>query len=160
MQVYSLIMPAKSALKVAADPADLLGCSCMWLRKATRRLSQIYDQHLEPLGLTITQYGLLARLSAADGIGVGAFAEQLVMDPTTLTRNLRPLERQRLLVLAPDPRDRRSRMLHLTARGRERLAEARPVWARAQRQIEDSVGREDVAALHASLGRLLDRLAA
>lgn len=151
-------MPARAAAKAIADPSDLLGCSCMWLRKATRRLSQIYDQHLEPLGLTITQYGLLAKLSAADGIGVGAFAEQLVMDPTTLTRNLRPLQRQRLLVFAPDPRDRRSRMLHLTAKGRERLAEARPVWAKAQRQIEDSVGRQDVAALHASLGRLLDRL--
>lgn len=153
-------MASRPITRAVADPADPLGCSCMWLRKATRRLSQIYDQHLEPLGLTITQYGLLARLSAADGIGVGAFAEQLVMDPTTLTRNLRPLQRQRLVVFAPDPRDRRSRMLHLTARGRERLAEARPVWAKAQRQIEDSVGRQHVAALHASLGRLLERLAA
>ncbi len=151
-------MAAAQRRPSVSTPTEPLGCSGMWLRKATRRLSQIYDRHLEPLGLTITQYGLLARLSALDGIGLGAFAEQLMMDPTTLTRNLRPLERRKLVVLAADPEDRRSRSVHLTAQGRAAHAAARPVWARAQRQIEDAVGRREIVALHGALDRLLGRL--
>ena len=83
------------------------GCTCMRLRKASRRVSQIYDRSLEPLGLTVTQFSLLGHLGSFDGIGIGALAEKLVMDPTTLTRNLRPLQRQGFVVLAADPHDRR-----------------------------------------------------
>jgi DNA-binding MarR family transcriptional regulator len=156
MQVYSAAMARKTP-----DPAtELLGCTCKHLRMATRRLSMIYDRHLEPVGVTINQYSLLANLMAHDGIGLGAFAEKLVMDPTTLTRNLRPLQRQRLVVLAPDPNDKRSRVLHLTDRGRAAFAKARPAWARAQSQIESAFGRGDTAALHTTLQRLLERLPA
>ncbi len=109
---------------------DLSGCTCLRLRKASRRVSQIYDHYLQPHGLTITQYGLLAHLSRLDGISIGALAEKLIMDPTTLTRNLRPLERHDFIRLAADPRDRRSRRLHLTEQGRAALIEARPAWSR------------------------------
>ena len=78
----------------------------------------------------------MVQLRAHDGIGVGALADRLVMDPTTLTRNLRPLARDGLLTLEPDPDDRRSRSLRLTAKGREALQAARPAWARAQRHVE------------------------
>ena len=94
-----------------------LGCTCMRLRKATRRVSQIYDRSLEAAGMTVTQYGLLGQLARFDGIGIGALAEKLIMDPTTLTRNLRPLERQGFVSMKADRRDKRSRCLHLTASG-------------------------------------------
>lgn len=142
------------------EPPEMLGCTCKRLRMATRRISQIYDQHLGAAGLTVTQYGLLAQLNALDGIGIGAFAEKLVMDPTTLTRNLRPLQRRRLVVFAPDPKDRRSRTLHLTAKGRASLEKGRPLWAEAQRQIERVFGRADTAQLHSALERLVERLGA
>lgn len=142
------------------EPPELLGCTCKRLRMATRRISQIYDQHLEPLGLTITQYGLLANLNRNDGIGIGGFADLLVMDPTTLTRNLRPLQRQGLVVVAPDPKDRRSRTLHLTAKGRAVLEDAIPLWKEAQRQIEHAFGHTETAKLHKALERLVDRLGA
>jgi DNA-binding MarR family transcriptional regulator len=131
----------------------------MRLRKASRRVSQIYDHHLQPHGLTITQFGLLANLSGLGGISIGALAEKLIMDPTTLTRNLRPLERQGLVADLADPRDRRSRLLHLTDTGRAALIAAKPAWVEAQRHIEDAIGPPDIPALHAALDHMLERLA-
>src|SRR6266702_2220399 len=126
------------------------GCTCLRLRKAARRITQIYDGYVEPFGLTITQFGLLAHLRVLDGISVGALAEKLVMDPTTLTRNLHPLERRGLVALEPDPEDRRSRSLRLTEEGREVLRAARPAWARAQRHVEQVLGNADTAGLQAA----------
>ena len=133
-------------------------CTCLRLRKAARRVSQIYDGHLEPAGLTVTQFGLLAHLERLAGIGVGALAEELIMDPTTLTRNLKPLERRGLVESAPDPRDRRARRLSLTGAGRAALSSARPAWAAAQREIEQALGGE-ATALNAALDSALARLA-
>jgi DNA-binding MarR family transcriptional regulator len=135
------------------------GCTCLRLRKAARRITQIYDGYVEPFGLTITQFGLLAHLRVLDGIAVGALAEKLVMDPTTLTRNLRPLERKGLVLLAPDPADRRARSLHLTEKGRNLLREARPAWARAQRHVEEVFGTRSTGALNAALDRMLEKFA-
>jgi DNA-binding MarR family transcriptional regulator len=142
-----------------SDTANRSGCTCLRLRKAARRVSQIYDRHLEPLGLTITQYGLLGQLKALEGISIGALAEKLIMDPTTLTRNLRPIERQGLVVFTADPNDRRSRRLHLTARGREAFDQAKPAWMRAQRQVHAVLSESNAVALNATLDRVLDRLA-
>src|SRR6202162_5232623 len=125
-----------AASKAIPSPASF-GCTCRRRRKAARRITQIYDGYVEPFGLTITQFGLLAHLRVLDGISVGALAEKLVMDPTTLTRNLRPLEKKGFVVFATDPEDRRSRSLRLTAKGREAYSAARPAWAKAQRHVED-----------------------
>jgi len=134
------------------------GCTCLRLRKASRRVSQIYDQALEPCGLTVTQYGLLGHIGALDGIGVGNLAARMVMDPTTLTRNLKPLLEQAFVVLVPDQRDRRARCLHLTEDGRRTLAEAKPAWRRAQLYLEQVLGERDAPALNAVLDRVLARL--
>jgi len=134
-------------------------CTAMRVRKAARRVTQIYDAHLAPFGLTITQYGLLGRIKAFDGLGIGELAEKMLMDPTTLTRSLRPLQRRGLLVLAADPRDKRSRSLHLTDRGRAAFDAARPGWQQAQRHIVATLGERQTAALHAALDRMVDRLA-
>jgi len=136
-----------------------VGCTCLRLRKAARRVSQIYDHALEPCGLTVTQYGLLGHIGVLDGVGVGALAAKLVMDPTTLTRNLKPLLQQGFVVLAPDRRDRRARRLYLTAAGRRTLRRAKPAWADAQLQLETALGARDTPALNAVLDRVLERLA-
>jgi DNA-binding MarR family transcriptional regulator len=135
------------------------GCTCLRLRKASRRVSQIYDQHLEPFGLTVTQYSLLGHLAAFEGVSIGELAEKLVMDPTTLTRNLRPLQRQGLVVVKPDRRDRRARSLQLTAKGRKVFEKAKPGWVRAQHHIEELFGKIETPALNAALDRVLERLA-
>jgi DNA-binding MarR family transcriptional regulator len=130
----------------------------MRLRKATRRVSQIYDHHLEAAGLTITQYGLLAYLAATGETTIGALAEKLAMDPTTLTRNLRPLIRQGLVVHEPDRHDRRVRCVSLSAAGREAFDNARPLWRAAQNQITTAIGDAETSALHTHLDQVLSRL--
>lgn len=142
-----------------ATAPGLSPCTCLRVRKLARRVSQIYDQALEGYGLTITQFGLLNQLRRRDGIAIGVLAEELVMDPTTLTRNLRPLERRGLMVFAPDPADRRSRALHLTDKGRQTFRDAHPGWQAAQRLVEDRLGTTETTALNAALDHLLERLA-
>jgi DNA-binding MarR family transcriptional regulator len=131
----------------------------MRLRKASRRVSQIYDRSLERAGMTVTQYGVLGHIARFDGIAIGALAEMLIMDPTTLTRNLRPLERRGFVKLKADRRDRRSRCLHLTANGREAFENAVPAWTNAQRRVETAFGGPETAALNEALDRVLEQLA-
>jgi DNA-binding MarR family transcriptional regulator len=138
--------------------AKMLGCTCMRLRKASRRVTQIYDGSLEAAGLTVTQYGVLGQLAKWDGIGIAALAQKLIMDPTTLTRSLRPLQRQGFLTLRPDRRDRRARCLHLTAKGRAAFANAIPAWMRAQRRLEEALGGSAAADLNAALDHVIERL--
>lgn len=107
----------------------------------------------------MTQYGLLGHIGALDGVGVGALAGKLVMDPTTLTRNLKPLLEHGHVVLAPDPRDRRARRLYLSEAGRRAFRRAKPAWARAQLSLERALGEEDAPILNAVLDRVLERLA-
>lgn len=145
--------------KPKSERPSLSGCTCMRLRKANRAVSQIYDQYLQSHDLTITQYGLLAHLYGLGGISIGALAEKLFMDPTTLTRNLRPLERRGLVELALDPNDRRSRRLLLTDEGRAAFKAAKPAWVEAQLHIEAAIGVAETPVLHAALDHVLQRLA-
>jgi DNA-binding MarR family transcriptional regulator len=131
----------------------------MRLRKAARRVSQIYDRHLEASGLTITQFGVLATLYGSDRIAIGPLAEQLFMDPTTLTRNLQPLHREGLVVIEPDRRDRRVRWVSLSDLGRRTFDAARPAWREAQGQVRRLIGDEEMANLHDALDGALERLA-
>src|SRR5215471_6783842 len=130
--------------RAASANARGLGCTCMRLRKASRR---------------VTQYGVLGQLRRYDGIGIGALAEILIMDPTTLTRSLRPLDRQGLVTMKPDRRDRRSRCLHLTPKGSAAFENAIPAWRRAQRRLEKALGGAEAAALNAALDHVIERLA-
>lgn len=129
----------------------------MRLRKAARRVSQIYDRHLEPTGLTITQFGVLAGLYTGGRQAIGPLADQLFMDPTTLTRNLQPLHRQGLVVIEPDRRDRRVRWVSLSDAGRHVFEGARPAWREAQNHIRKLVGDEETAQLHDTLDYVLER---
>jgi len=136
-----------------------VACTCSRVRKAARRVSQIYDQALEPYGLTISQYGILVSLRQNEGVSIGQLAERMVMDPTSLTRSLKPLERQGFISLATDPNDRRARRLSLTAAGLAVMRMAKPGWIKAQTAVEAALGLDETLALNASLDRALERLA-
>ncbi|MBN9265424.1 MAG: winged helix-turn-helix transcriptional regulator [Hyphomicrobium sp.] len=131
----------------------------MRLRKAARLVTQIYDRHLEATGLTITQYGVLANLLVAGRVAIGGLAEQLLMDPTTLTRNLQPLHRKGLVVIEPDRRDRRVRWVSLSDAGRQTFENARPAWREAQNHVRKLIGDDETAALHDTLDYVLERFA-
>ena len=104
-------------------------CTCAALRQAARRVSRWYDEALAPANVGINQFSLLARLDRLGPCTINELAASLVMDRSTLGH----LEARDLLTLRPCERDRRSRMLELTIEGRALLAEARPLWAAAQR---------------------------
>src|SRR6202021_3362568 len=96
-------------------------CNCTALRKATRRVSQLYDSALEPCGLRATQRTILSQIARTGSPAMGELAEALVMDRGALTHNLKPLERDGLVKITTDPDDRRNRILALPAGGGARL---------------------------------------
>ncbi|HEX6142489.1 MAG TPA: MarR family winged helix-turn-helix transcriptional regulator [Geminicoccaceae bacterium] len=116
------------------------------LRRTARRVTQAYDAALRPAGLRLTQYSILANLDRAPGSTITGLAERLVMDRTTLTRNLRPLERAGWVARGPGA-DPRARTLALTAAGRATVERARPLWQAAERSFRARLGPERAGAL-------------
>jgi DNA-binding MarR family transcriptional regulator len=116
-------------------------CLCLHVRRAARALARHYDEALRPAGLTNGQFSLLMSLNRPEPPTMGEVASVLDLDPTTLTANLKPLERRGLLDVLPDAKDRRSRRLALTEAGRERLAAALPLWCAAQTENEAKIAR-------------------
>jgi DNA-binding MarR family transcriptional regulator len=140
----------------AIDIGEVLGCTCLRLRSITRGVTQLYDHLLAPAGITIGQFGILARLYGAGlrgqtALSIGMLADQHSMDPTTLTRNLKPLITAGLVQDGRDESDRRVRTVALTATGRTRLTEAMPLWRDAQHRIETALGTETVLVLNGLL---------
>ncbi len=118
----------------------LSSCTCQNLRQATRVVTQHYEQVLEPIGLKITQLPVLAAAASKGPIPMSRLAETLVMDRTTLTRNLQPLERAGLVQVAPGD-DRRARLVSATGKGLEALEAALPLWKQAQSGMVEALGR-------------------
>ncbi len=141
------------------SPADEIArCICLRLRKTTRRVTQIYDQTLEPAGVTIAQFSLLVQLIEGRGLSIGTLAEALVTDPTTLTRNLKPLLERGLLRVFEDLGDRRRRLIYLTDAGRAVVPIAYPLWRKAQARVAALLGRSETARLNKALDHSLERL--
>jgi DNA-binding MarR family transcriptional regulator len=127
-------------------------CHCAALRKATRRVSQLYDSALEPCGLRTTQRSILIQI-ARTGVppALGQLADTLVMDRGALTHSLKPLERDGLIEIRIDPEDRRNRLVALTAVGRQKLAQSMRLWKKAQGGFEAAFGTAKSAALRQAL---------
>jgi DNA-binding MarR family transcriptional regulator len=126
---------------VAAGAASESRCSCTALRKATRRISQLYDAALAPSGLKTTQRAVLAQIGRSEPTTVGSLAEALVMDSGALAHTLKPLERDGFVAVAVDANDRRNRLISLTPQGQAKLVETDALWARAQNGFESTFGQ-------------------
>ncbi len=124
------------------------------LRKAMRAVSQYYDKILAPTNLRCTQFTILTILSRLGVLSITELAEHLVMDRTTLTRNLKPLEKEGHLTILPDTADKRSRRIVLTNTGKAAQEMAMPYWQQAQSEMVGFMGEEDTKQLI----RLLQRL--
>lgn len=111
-------------------------CLCLATQRAARALARRFDEALKPVGLTSGQFSLLHALNREAPPSIGAVASLLAMDRTTLTANLKPLERRGLLMTAVDPSDRRGRRLSLTDAGRAALAAAMPIWRATHAEID------------------------
>jgi len=129
-------------------------CLCLHLQRAARAVGRCFDAALRPLGLTNGQFSLLMSLNRPEPPSIGAISALLAMDRTTLTANLKPLERRGLLQVTVDPADRRGRRLRLTTAGSALLAAALPVWERAHVEIEWLLIRTDPDDLRSDLRAL------
>ncbi|HEY2185280.1 MAG TPA: MarR family winged helix-turn-helix transcriptional regulator [Xanthobacteraceae bacterium] len=129
------------------DRSKTQECVCLAVRQAARHVTQSYDQFLAPAGLRTTQYSILARLKRKGPMTINALAAELVMDRTTLGRNILPLERDGLITIEPSASDGRSKELRLTKAGDQRLEAARPRWLKAQARFESSFGSKRASEL-------------
>ncbi|WP_370234292.1 MarR family winged helix-turn-helix transcriptional regulator [Brevundimonas sp.] len=124
-------------------------CLCLHAQRAARMLARRFDVALAPVGLTSGQFSLLNGLNRPEPPTLGAVAQLLAMDRSTVTANLKPLERKGLIETTTDVRDRRSRRAALTDAGRAILAEALPIWKREHARLDADL--TDVSALRAAL---------
>ncbi len=130
--------------------AKYLDCACFNLRKTARAITQLYDEALRPSGLRCTQFSLLVAATMLEPVTVTHLAEIVVMDRTTLARNLMPLEKEGLIKVAPGD-DQRTRIVTLTLRGKKVLSEAFPLWEKAQARVVRGLGEERWNSLKANL---------
>ena len=121
------------------EPAN--SCICFNLRKSARAITQRYEEALKPTGLRATQFSLLVATRLMGTITISSLAHALVMDRTTLTRNLKPLEKLGLLQITSGKEDRREREVTLTAPGQKILAKAFPLWQAVQKTVKRDLGQ-------------------
>jgi DNA-binding MarR family transcriptional regulator len=129
-------------------------CLSLHLQRAARVVARRFDEALRPLGLTNGQFSLLMSLNRPHPARMREVASVLAMDRTTLTANLKPLERRKLLKIVVDPEDKRSRLLTLTERGRALLVAAMPIWKRVHAEIDRLLARPNPDELRAGLRAL------
>ena len=135
----------------AADRPGFQECNCLAIRQAARHVTQFYDQLFAPIGLRATQFAILSRLGREGPMTINALAAALVMDRTTLGRNILPLQRDGLIEVVASPADRRRRELRLTAAGAEKARRAGERWVVAQRRFDDVFGSARAAQLRGLL---------
>ena len=127
-------------MKSLAQQHDLQNCACSNVRKSARVLTQHFDTAMQSVDLRATQFTILGVLSAYSGITVTELADFLLMDRTTLTRNLRPLENKGLVKTRAGD-DRRTRLIELSKKGKNKLEKAIPLWKQAQKDVTDYMGK-------------------
>lgn len=133
---------AKETVPSIGECADMsVQCACHNLRRASRAMTQLFDSYFDEIGLKATQFTVLAALAWSEGrpMPIGELASILVLDQSSLSRNLAVLERLGLLQLEASPADRRERIVHLTRAGRASLARGFPIWKKAQGVVADAL---------------------
>lgn len=138
----------------AGDLLRMQDCACGNLRKTTRSLTQFYDSFLQPAGLRSTQFSLLVHISLHCDSSVSELGIRLLMDQTTVTRNLEILRKRGYVRLGKGENDARRKIISITEEGKEKVTEALPLWEKAQRHIEEGLGREDLEKFLKALKKL------
>jgi len=136
-----------------AEPESL--CTNAAMRRATRRLGQLYDDTLEPAGLKATQLGLMSTIDRMQGPTMRALADYLVMDLSALGHTLKPLIRDGYVALTPHEKDKRAKVVTLTAHGKVKLEQGLSLWQTAHARFEQLLG----AGQARELRRMLDWVA-
>lgn len=132
-------------------------CTCFNLRKATRVVTQYYDERMKRFGLRGTQFALLAHVYAMGPVPLTKLSEVMVTDRTTIARNLEPLEKSGLLRVEPGD-DKRVRVISITDGGRARITEAYPVWKETQEEIKKMMGLDNWSSMMSEVSNLVDQI--
>ena len=125
-------------------------CACLSTRRASRAITQIFDRELGPCGIRATQLPVLAILLSDPSTTIGSLSEHLIMDRTSLTRLLRPLQKGGLINVSIGT-DRRTRIMSLSERGRHAVVKAIPLWEIAQARVIERLGETQWQLLHTGL---------
>jgi len=131
-------------------------CTCFALRRLTRTVSRLYDQHLAATGIKATQFALL-RAVQHEARPITQLADLLGLERTTLTRNLRPLQDAGLLVQSAG-RDARQRLVAITPEGKDKVREAKAAWRKAQSAVQQALGDGPTRALHEDIALAMARI--
>ena len=145
-------MPHEVPIEITHRVRD--SCLCLHAQRAARALARRFDEALRPVGLTSGQFSLLMSLNRAEPPTMGQVSALLAMDRTTLTANLKPLERRELVSVTVDAADRRARRMRLTPAGRTVLAAAVPIWEATHAEAERLLGESSPDRLRADLRAL------
>jgi DNA-binding MarR family transcriptional regulator len=129
------------------------GCACFNIRKTARVITQLYDEALRPTGLRVTQFSIVMATRSLEPVTLSRLSGVMAMDRTTLTRNLRPLEREGLISIEPG-KDRRERQVIVTTHGQQVLAKAIPLWERLQTRFAERFGPERLQQFFGDLSEL------
>jgi DNA-binding MarR family transcriptional regulator len=148
------VVSGECALTYGATLQVKDACLCLHVQRAARALARRFDEAFRPFGLTNQQFSLLMSLNRPAPPTMGPVAELLAIDRTTLTAALKPLERRGLVKVLPNPDDGRSRVLKLTAKGRELLERAMPVWESTHAELDEKL-EGDAGGLRRALTALL-----
>ena len=144
-----IIMNDYSANSQGAIPGSLLAiahqipatCMGLHIRRASRILTQVYDAALRPAGLAMNQFTLLVAIHLFEAVPITQLAQELFADQTTVTRNIKLLEKRGLVVINPGA-DRRIKLVSLTVAGQVTLEQAIPLWEQAQKDVIQHFGQQ------------------
>ena len=129
-------------------------CNCFALRQATRFVTQIYERHLAPVGLTAAQFTILSKIAKSPSIGMAELSQSMVMERTSLVRALSPLQREGLVVCERSAAEKRAQAYSLSVSGKATLTKATVAWRSAQSEFEKKVGRDRARFLREELFEL------
>lgn len=130
-------------------------CFCFLIRKAGRITTRNYDNYLKPCGLKVTQFSMLANIARNPASTVSELAELLSMDQTTVSRNLRLLEKSGYIRIESEMTDHRIKRIQISDLGVSKINEARPLWEQAQLEIQRVLGGENIDVMIKSVKKLL-----
>jgi DNA-binding MarR family transcriptional regulator len=134
-------------MDTGSDISACAGCLCLASRQAARAVTQAYDRTLRPHGIRATQFTILVMLTLRGPTPLGVLAKALVVERTTLTRNLALLGQKGWVATEPGPADARVRVVSITQAGQELVRRAFPAWRKAQEEISATFGEAGAEAL-------------
>ena len=132
---------------ISPDKNNSQGCACGNLRKTTRTITQFYDKMLQPTGLRSTQCLMLMEICSNENISVCSLGVILLMDQSTVTRNVELLRKSGYIDIKKEEQDCRKKCITITNKGLNTLNEAIPIFKQAQSKIENGIGKERIEEL-------------